>query len=65
MVDSLGEEPGEPLPAGTLDDRLKAGERAILEKALEEHDGNRTRAAASLGISRYALLRKLQRHNLG
>jgi DNA-binding NtrC family response regulator len=63
MVETLAGEPGEPHD-GTLEDRLRAGERDILEKALAEHDNNRTRAAASLGISRYALLRKLQRHGL-
>ena len=64
MAESLSGEP-EGIPGGgTLEDRLWSGERSILEKALAEHDGNRTRAAASLGISRYALLRKLQRHGL-
>ena len=64
MAESLSGESEEASGGGTLEDRLWAGERAILEKALAEHEGNRTRAAASLGISRYALLRKLQRHGL-
>jgi DNA-binding NtrC family response regulator len=64
LVETLLSEPGTAPAGGTLDDRLWAGERAILEKALADHDGNRTHAAASLGISRYALLRKLQKHRL-
>jgi DNA-binding NtrC family response regulator len=64
MVEALSEETPSSGEGKTLEDRLLAGERAILEKALAEHDGNRTRAAESLGISRYALLRKLQKHRL-
>ena len=64
LVETLAGEPGSPGATGTLEDRLLAGERTILERALAEHDGNRTRAAESLGISRYALLRKLQKHRL-
>jgi len=64
MVETLSGDAPSPAEGKTLEDRLLAGERAILEKALAEHDGNRTRAAESLGISRYALLRKLQKHRL-
>jgi len=64
MVEALSGDTPSPAGGKTLEDRLLAGERAILEKALAEHDGNRTRAAESLGISRYALLRKLQKHRL-
>ena len=64
LVETLAGEPGAAGTGGSLDDRLLAGEKTILEKALAEHDGNRTRAAESLGISRYALLRKLQKHRL-
>jgi len=64
LVETLAGEPGSPGAGGTLEDRLLAGERTILERAMAEHDGNRTRAAESLGISRYALLRKLQKHRL-
>ncbi len=64
MVEALSGDAPSPAGGKTLEDRLLAGERAILEKALAEHGGNRTRAAESLGISRYALLRKLQKHRL-
>ncbi len=64
MVDALAGETGPAGGQGTLEDRLLASEKAVLEKALAEHEGNRTRAAESLGISRYALLRKLQKHHL-
>lgn len=40
-------------------------EKLHIEKALERHQGNVSRAAASLGLSRSALYRRLQRHDLG
>jgi two-component system response regulator HydG len=39
---------------------LAEGERAMIEDALRRHQGNRTRAAESLGISRRTLQRKLR-----
>jgi DNA-binding NtrC family response regulator len=39
---------------------LKDLQRAAVEKALAEHNGNRTRAAESLGISVRTLQRKLK-----
>lgn len=48
---------------------LRAGragfERDLIARALPQHGGNRTRTAASLGISRQALLTKLRRYGLG
>jgi DNA-binding NtrC family response regulator len=41
---------------------LHDAERLMIEKALERHQGNVTRAAESLGLSRSALYRRLQRH---
>ncbi len=64
MVEALSREPYGAEETGSLQDRLVAGERTILKNVLAEHEGNRTKAAASLGISRYALLRKLQKHHL-
>lgn len=39
-------------------------ERAVLEVALERSDGNQTRAADMLGITRGTLRKKLQTHQL-
>jgi DNA-binding NtrC family response regulator len=39
-------------------------ERVLIEKALQRHDGNVSRAADALGLSRSALYRRLQRHDL-
>jgi transcriptional regulator of acetoin/glycerol metabolism len=36
----------------------------LIRKALERYDGNVSRAAKALGLSRSALYRRLQRHNL-
>ena len=48
---------------------LRAGrdgfERELIARALPQHGGNRTHTAASLGISRQALLVKLRRYGLG
>jgi DNA-binding NtrC family response regulator len=43
---------------------LVAVERALIQFALEVHGGNRTRAARFLGLSRSALLYRLQKHHL-
>ena len=55
---------GEDGDGGGLLQRLDDYERHLLREALEEADGNRNRAASALGISRFALLRRLQRHAL-
>jgi len=44
---------------------LDEAERLLIEKALERHGGNVSRAADALGLSRSALYRRLQRHDLG
>jgi DNA-binding NtrC family response regulator len=46
-----------PIEQVTLED----AERVMIEKALERHQGNVSRAAESLGLSRSALYRRLQR----
>jgi len=48
-----------------LDDMsLEDVERLLIKKALARHDGNVSRAAEALGLSRSALYRRLQRHGL-
>jgi DNA-binding NtrC family response regulator len=47
---------GPAAPAGAS---LEAAERAAIARALETHQGNRTRAAEALGIHRSTLRRKL------
>ena len=39
-------------------------EEEIIRRALEQTDGNRTRAAEMLGISRHTLLYKLKKLNI-
>jgi DNA-binding NtrC family response regulator len=41
---------------------LDEAERLMIEKALERHQGNVSKAADALGLSRSALYRRLQRH---
>lgn len=49
-----------PLETLTLDE----AERRLIEDALRRHDGNVSEAARSLGLSRSALYRRMQRHGL-
>jgi len=48
----------------SLPDRVTALETSAITKALQEHRGNRSQAAKSLGISRFALLRKLDKYGV-
>jgi transcriptional regulator of acetoin/glycerol metabolism len=43
---------------------LEEVERALVQKALERHGGNVSRAAEALGLSRSALYRRLEKHAL-
>ena len=50
---------------GSLDQMtLDEAERVLVERALQRFDGNVSRAADALGLSRSALYRRLQRHDL-
>jgi len=44
--------------------RLEDLERELIRQALERHDGNRTRAARELGLTRNTLLYRMQKHGL-
>ena len=48
-------------------EELKLGEveRHLIERALEHHDGNVSRAAEKLGLSRSALYRRIERYEIG
>ena len=47
-----------------LAERLDRIEREMIVEALAKNGGNRTQAANDLGISRFSLIRRLQRHGL-
>jgi transcriptional regulator with PAS, ATPase and Fis domain len=47
---------------GTLKEMVEALEKSVLSQLLEKHGGNRTRAAKELGLSRYGLMKKMQRY---
>ena len=55
-------------PAGPVSDRaagtLKENERALIAAALARWEGNRTRAAAELGITRRTLFNKLRQYGI-
>lgn len=50
--------------AGTLDEKIARLERREIEAALAADGGNRSHAAARLGLSRQGLLNKMARHGL-
>ena len=50
--------------AGTLEEKIARLERREIEAALAASTGNRSHAAASLGLSRQGLLNKMARHGL-
>ncbi|NNE08400.1 MAG: sigma-54-dependent Fis family transcriptional regulator, partial [Gemmatimonadetes bacterium] len=54
-----------PVPGeGPLKEQVDRFERQLLEKYLEEHGGNVSSMARDLGISRWGLHKKLERHGL-
>lgn len=55
--------PGPDLKAqGTLKQMVEALEKSVLIRLLEKHGGNKTRVAKELGLSRYGLIKKMQRY---
>jgi DNA-binding NtrC family response regulator len=49
---------------GTLEEKIAALERREIARALQATAGNRSQAAAKLGLSRQGLLNKMDRHGL-
>jgi two-component system response regulator HupR/HoxA len=49
---------------GTLQGMLEALERRAIEITLAAHDGNKTKAALDLGLSRLGLRKKISRYGL-
>ncbi len=53
------------LPQGaTLGEKMAASERAMVEQALRENNGNRTATAKALGLSRVGLYKKMRKHGM-
>ncbi len=48
----------------TLADRKDVAMRDVIQRALVEHRGNRTKTARTLGIERYYLLKLIKRYGL-
>ena len=49
---------------GSLKETMQHVERRLIERTLELHDGNRTEAAAALGLERSHLYKKLKAHGI-
>jgi DNA-binding NtrC family response regulator len=60
----LGLRPRDDGSPPTDDMTLEAAERLMIERALERHEGNVSKAAETLGHGRSALYRRLQRLGL-
>ncbi len=58
------DEAGKAQPKKTLSEQVLAYERSIIEKALRESGGRKIKTAALLGISRFALERRLKYHDI-
>jgi DNA-binding NtrC family response regulator len=58
-------EPSQPLlpPVGSM--TVEEVERAMIERSLQHHSGNLSQAADSLGLSRAALYRRLEKYGIG
>jgi transcriptional regulator with PAS, ATPase and Fis domain len=54
-----------PLVVGDLRSAVESFERTAIDEALRRASGNKSRAAKELGISRFALQRKLEKYGLG
>ena len=52
-----------PVPVGSM--TVEEIEKAMIEKGLRHHGGNISRAAESLGLSRSALYRRLEKYGIG
>jgi DNA-binding NtrC family response regulator len=66
VVPDLGMEGHEQASVGsTLQEKVEALERREIEAALSRHEGNRSRTADALGLSRQGLLNKMARYGLG
>ncbi len=57
--------PADPPLREGLTGRVEALERSEIRRALEDATGNKSRAADVLGISRFALQRKLEKYRIG
>ena len=55
---------GQPVIVGDLRGAVAAFERRAIQEALQRAGGNKSRAAKELGISRFALQRKLEKYAL-
>ena len=54
----------QPASDAPLDEQVRALEIRLIRDALRRHDDNRTHAAATLGLSRQGLLKKIERYGL-
>lgn len=62
LTPALADQSSNVIPAGTLN--LERLERNAVEQALKKHAGNISQAARELGLTRMALYRRMEKHDL-
>ena len=65
QVQSVEEDQIKVSTAGNLKDILRYVEKEVIRRSLRDHGGNRMRTAPALGISRRALIYKIEEYQLG
>lgn len=64
ICSEVGEQTPPYMLQGALKEMVETLEKAALKEALAKHAGNKTRAAEELGLSRFGLMKKMQRYGL-
>jgi transcriptional regulator with GAF, ATPase, and Fis domain len=53
-----------PVLQGSLKEMVEVLEKSVVLEALQRHQGNKTRVAEELGLSRFGLMKKMQRYGI-
>jgi transcriptional regulator with GAF, ATPase, and Fis domain len=64
ICSQVGEQKPPNVLHGTLKEMVENLEKAALTEAIAKHSGNKTRIAEELGLSRFGLMKKMQRYGI-
>ncbi|WLQ12521.1 sigma-54 dependent transcriptional regulator [Hahella aquimaris] len=65
LISGTASAPVAQIKGDTLDEQVSSLEIHLIQQALSEQQGNKTRAAAQLGLTRQGLLKKMARYGVG